>query len=155
MDLYLKLWAEPELGRHNWHCNYVLLPLRWGLEDSSTNSFYESRGQILSIKNDSQKNLQQSDSKRLKYPHPNDVMRNVTVHSPASTAELLSIVSRLDEEIILWNESTTDEHDDTSNPLYPVKLIILDSIAAPTRRDFGGGSEPQRVEAIFQNRSKS
>ena len=78
LDLYLKSWAEPELGRHNWHCNYVLLPLRWGLEDSST------------------------------------------------------------------------EHDDTSNPLYPVKLIILDSIAAPTRRDFGGGSAPQRVEAIFK-----
>jgi RecA/RadA recombinase len=33
---------------------------------------------------------------------------------------------------------------------YPVKLIILDSIAAPTRRDFGGEDAKERVNAILQ-----
>ena len=36
--------------------------------------------------------------------------------------------------------------------IYPVRLLILDSIAAPTRRDFGGSvqSAPQRVSAVLQ-----
>mmetsp|Transcript_16175 Transcript_16175/g.24264 ORF Transcript_16175/g.24264 Transcript_16175/m.24264 type:complete len:255 (+) Transcript_16175:97-861(+) len=87
------------------------------------------------------------------------------IHSPNSTAELLSVVSGLQEDIILRNSShstSTTSHDDQDNTsIYPVKLIILDSIAAPTRRDFGSGSSNSnsmivaedardRVTAIFQ-----
>lgn len=93
------------------------------------------------------------------YQHPVHVMNNVTVHSPSSTEELLSVISKLDEEILYRNESASESSLDTemgmsnnnaSSPKYPVKLIILDSIAAPTRRDFGGGNAPQRVAAIFK-----
>jgi len=94
------------------------------------------------------------DGRRLSYRPPNEVLNNVTVHSPASTDELLSIVSQLDEEIIIRNETAADMQQSScttqTKSQYPVKLIILDSIAAPTRRDFGGGNAPQRVAAIFQ-----
>mmetsp|Transcript_9990 Transcript_9990/g.18222 ORF Transcript_9990/g.18222 Transcript_9990/m.18222 type:complete len:203 (+) Transcript_9990:409-1017(+) len=33
---------------------------------------------------------------------------------------------------------------------YPVRLLVVDSIAAPLRRDFGTDSAPQRAAAIFQ-----
>ena len=88
---------------------------------------------------------EQRNESGLKYRHPNVVMKNVTVHSPASTDDLLSVVSKLDEEILLRNEAAAEIDSE-----YPVKLIILDSIAAPTRRDFGGDTAPKRVAAIFQ-----
>lgn len=103
--------------------------------------------------NDRQQHHGDGRERRRTYPHPNHVMNNVTVHSPSSTDELLSVISKLDEEMILRNESATSTSTDMSDddsPQYPVKLIILDSIAAPTRRDFGGGNAPQRVAAIFK-----
>jgi len=84
-----------------------------------------------------------------KYSDPAEVMNNVIVHSPTSTDELLSVVSQLDEEIIIRSESSVS-CDSQSDAQLPIKMIILDSIAAPTRIDFGGGSAPQRVAAIFQ-----
>jgi len=83
------------------------------------------------------------------YSHPAEVMNNVIVHSPTSTDELLSVVSQLDEEIIVRNEVSTSSNN-LSNAHLPIKMIVLDSIAAPTRVDFGGGSAPERVAAIFQ-----
>jgi RecA/RadA recombinase len=112
-----------------------------------------------------------------RYKHPIDVMNNVTVHAPSSTNELLTVLSKLDEEIILRNEesanriqmsssNTGDTHtrqreQEREQPTYPVKLIILDSIAATTKRDYAAESSsktnananihaPQRVAAIFQ-----
>lgn len=84
------------------------------------------------------------------YRKPLEVMNNVTVHTPASTEELLRVVSQLDEEIIVRNHSSVSPTISGDEVHLPVKLIVLDSIAAPTRKDFGGGSAPQRVAAIFQ-----
>jgi RecA/RadA recombinase len=88
------------------------------------------------------------------YKSPLQVMNNITVHTPASTEELLAVVSRLDEEIIVRSHASSTTITPTSNgqqiQALPVKLIILDSIAAPTRKDFGGGSATERAAAIFQ-----
>ena len=90
------------------------------------------------------------------YKTANDVLENVTVHTPGSTNELLSVVGTLEEEILLRNQDAAEEY---SQPLnnhrektrrFPVKLIIIDSIAAPTRRDFGKESAPQCVSTLFQ-----
>eukprot|EP00558_Chaetoceros_sp_UNC1202_P010123 CAMPEP_0197243276 /NCGR_PEP_ID=MMETSP1429-20130617/8786_1 /TAXON_ID=49237 /ORGANISM="Chaetoceros sp., Strain UNC1202" /LENGTH=274 /DNA_ID=CAMNT_0042703471 /DNA_START=8 /DNA_END=832 /DNA_ORIENTATION=+ len=95
----------------------------------------------------------------LQYKPPRHVLDNVSVETPASTDELLSLIARLDEGIIERNQcaKVQMEIEGRSSPIsasqseqYPVKLIILDSIAAPTRRDFGGGDAPQRVSALFQ-----
>ena len=74
-----------------------------------------------------------------------EVLANVAVHTPASTNELLSVVSGIEDDILLRNQQAEE---DTS--VYPVSLVILDSIAAPTRRDFGSESAPQRVSAVLQ-----
>jgi RecA/RadA recombinase len=79
------------------------------------------------------------------YKSAREVLANVSVHTPGSTNELLSAVSGIEDDILLRNQQAEE---DTS--VYPVSLVILDSIAAPTRRDFGSESAPQRVSAVLQ-----
>lgn len=79
------------------------------------------------------------------YKSAREVLANVTVHTPGSTNELLSVVSGIEDDILLRNQQAEE---DTS--VYPVSLAILDSIAAPMRRDFGSESAPQRVSAVLQ-----
>jgi RAD51-like protein 1 len=89
----------------------------------------------------------------MNYKSANNVLNNVTIHRISSTSELLLAISKLDEEIILRNEQSEEEISVASHgelDKYAVKLLIVDSIAAPTRRDFGGGDAPKRVTAIFQ-----
>ncbi len=96
---------------------------------------------------------------------PSVVLDNVTVHKPPNTAALHSVVSRLDEEILLRNEQAGEHyHDGTrGRSRFPVKLVVVDSIAATARRDFGGGTgtyndgngnsssdAPKRVKAMLQ-----
>jgi len=97
----------------------------------------------------------------LVYKNKNDVLTNVSVHTPTSTNDLLSVISNLEEEIIVTNNTSLEEQQQqqqtqegttatTTSMDYPVKLIILDSIAAPARRDFGSEDATSRVTAIFQ-----
>lgn len=120
--------------------------------DSSTNSIGIPNFEYNLLSNGTENDIQNAHTRgRKKYSHPNSVMNNVTVHAPVSTEELLSVIQELDEEIILRGESSSDViMDNSASTQFPVKVIILDSIAAPTRRDFGGGSAPQRVAAIFK-----
>lgn len=92
------------------------------------------------------------DDGRPNYRDPLTVLENVTVHSPSSTAELMAVVNGLEEEIVVRNEQAAQEGEEDGGRGLPVGLIVLDSIAAPTRRDFAGGgdSAPRRVETIFQ-----
>ena len=88
-----------------------------------------------------------------------EVLENVTVHAPGSTKELMELIHTLEEEILIRNDeamtTNTDGTDTATNnstapPKHPVGLLVLDSIAAPTRRDFGAESAIARVNAIFQ-----
>jgi RecA/RadA recombinase len=87
---------------------------------------------------------QQADQRPFKSAR--QVLTNTTVHSPGSTIELLDVINGLEEEILLRNENASSANDGT----FPVGLVILDSIAAPARRDFGKESAPQRVSALLQ-----
>jgi RAD51-like protein 1 len=82
----------------------------------------------------------------LQYQSPHNVFQNVTVHSPASTDELLAVMATIEDEIFLRNQEAVEPTSST----FPVRLVVLDSIAAPARRDFGSGSAPQRAAIIFQ-----
>ena len=86
------------------------------------------------------------------YKDPLEVLENVTVHSPGSTQEMLSVVIEIEDEILLRNEEASKfKAMPCSRPAkFPVRLVVLDSIAAPARRDFGIESAPQRVLALFQ-----
>jgi RecA/RadA recombinase len=70
------------------------------------------------------------------------VLANVSVHVPNNTDDLLAVLSCLEEEILARDEDASR---------FPVRLIVLDSIAAPIRRDFGSGSAPQRAAAVMQS----
>ena len=97
------------------------------------------------------------------------VLENVTIHPLLTTRELLDVLDQLEEEIILRNanaaaynkqrEEMTNNIDDASaiRRALPVRLIVIDSIAAPIRRDFdmmGSSSSSniaaKRASAIFQ-----
>lgn len=75
-----------------------------------------------------------------KYKKASEVLSNVVIHSPRSTKEMQIVISNLEEDILIRNE----------NPdLFPIRLVVLDSIAAPTRRDFGTEKAQDRVSALF------
>ena len=78
---------------------------------------------------------------------PEHLLDNLTVHNANSTKDLLATLSSLEDEILQRNEIASNASNDEK---YPVRLLIVDSIAAPMRRDFGADSAPQRSAAIFQ-----
>lgn len=65
---------------------------------------------------------------------------------------MLAVVCEgLEEEILTRNNNASSpQQESNAIPKFPVGLIILDSIAAPARRDFGAETAPQRVAALFQ-----
>jgi len=96
--------------------------------------------------------------------HANDItqqmLQNVTVREVLTTSELLEHLDQLEDEIIGRN-STAKEQQSTNDNIsscrrLPVRLIVIDSIAAPIKRDFDmmGSSSTniaaQRNTAIFQ-----
>jgi RecA/RadA recombinase len=68
------------------------------------------------------------------------VLQNMTVKQPHSTQELLNVLEAVEEEILVRNQQSTS---------FPVRLLIVDSIAAPLKRDFGPHSIPQRAATAF------
>jgi RecA/RadA recombinase len=90
-----------------------------------------------------------------RYETCQNVLENLTVHNPGNTAELHRTLASLEEEILLRNDSAADGKSGPSGTQhrgssFPVRLLVLDSIAAPARRDFGSGSAPQRAAAVLQ-----
>jgi len=71
------------------------------------------------------------------------VLDNLTVHQPGTSEELLDTLDELEYEILIRNQRNV-------RGKYPVRLLVVDSIAAPIRRDFGMGSAPQRAAIIFR-----
>lgn len=67
------------------------------------------------------------------------ILSNMTVHSIGSTDSLTAALSHLEEEILVRSEDEA---------LFPVRLIVLDSIAAPVRRDMT--SAPHRAAVVMQ-----
>ena len=92
----------------------------------------------------------------LPYKNLQYLMENVTVHAPGSSKELLRVISNLEEDILLQNEEANlpsirsrldnQSKDDTTNKIFPIKVVILDSIAAHR----GAESAPERVAALFK-----
>jgi RAD51-like protein 1 len=78
-------------------------------------------------------------AQQFSFKQPSDVLKNMTVKQPNSTEELFKVLEQAEEEILHRNQLAT----------FPVRLLILDSIAAPIKRDFGSDAAPQRAAAIF------
>lgn len=101
------------------------------------------------------------------YKSDEHFLGNLTIHNPKSTTELLERLALLEDEILQRNHVASEQSNRAAtgpnnnnknqkngenNHLsqYPVRLLIVDSIAAPMRRDFGSDTAPQRATAIFQ-----
>lgn len=89
------------------------------------------------------------------FKSPERVLGNLTVHQPGSTEELLEALDALEDEILHRNQLaiqavSAGRNHNSAGTIFPVRLLIVDSIAAPIRRDFGSDSAPQRSMAIFQ-----
>lgn len=92
------------------------------------------------------------------------VLDNLTLHQPGNSEELLEVLDELEYEILIRNQragamtspngTEAIDRGNTNTGIvdgkYPVRLLIVDSIAAPIRRDFGSGSAPQRAAVVFQ-----
>jgi RecA/RadA recombinase len=63
----------------------------------------------------------------------------MTVKQPHSTEQLLEVLQAAEEEILHRNQEAA----------FPVRLLIVDSIAAPLSRDFGTNAVPQRAATAF------
>lgn len=79
------------------------------------------------------------------YKAPEQILANLTVETPASTDELFQTLDSAEEIILHRNQVAA-----SSQQKYPVRLLIVDSIAAPLKRDFGSDSAPQRSAAVFR-----
>jgi len=79
------------------------------------------------------------------------VFDNVILRSPTSTEELLASLKDVEDEILLRNdEAAADAAAGASPTKFPVGLLVLDSIAAPVRRDFGSGTAARRAAAVLR-----
>lgn len=67
------------------------------------------------------------------------ILSNVSLHAPTNLAELLHVLGQLDDEILNHTETTG----------LPVKLLVIDSIAAPARRH-GFGSAAVQAATILR-----
>lgn len=97
-------------------------------------------------------------------PHAHElaqqVLENVAVHQILTTNELLETLEQLEDEIINRNSLAEQETAQLHDRKLPVRLVVIDSVAAPIRRDFdmvgGGGASSSRntathrASAIFQ-----
>ncbi len=98
----------------------------------------------------------------------NLVLENATIHRPLTTRELLDALDKLEGEILLRNSvavravgrgrdcerGASDADAASPSRRLPVRLIVLDSIAAPLRRDYEMGASAhaasRRASAIFR-----
>jgi RAD51-like protein 1 len=71
------------------------------------------------------KNALLGDDSNLHYAPPDHVLQNMTVHTPSTLHDVHTVLVSLEEEILERNETNQ----------FPVRLVVLDSIAAPARRD--------------------
>jgi RecA/RadA recombinase len=108
-----------------------------------------------------------SDNAVVPYRNSKEVLDNCTILAPTTTSELLSALVEVEELILVRNQEAADaklrerlqqqqqsvNHQNIHNlepTVFPVRLLILDSIAAPTKRGFGCESAPERAAAVFQ-----
>lgn len=78
-----------------------------------------------------------------------NILENIIIHEPKSTSELQSALEILDDEILQRSRTCTTINED--NPTqFPIRVLVIDSIAAPTRRDFGPGSATERALTVMR-----
>ena len=109
----------------------------------------EERLNILQQNHYSNRNLLYNDYSSL------PILQNIRIQSPHSIDHLLHTLDQLEQTIITINH----EHgQNNNNKQYPIRLLILDSIAAPLQREYNPSgpveSLTKRASVIFQIANK-
>lgn len=76
-----------------------------------------------------------------------ELLENIVVNSPRLSQDLFGVISRVEEDIILNNE---DALTSSSTVKFPIRLLIIDSIAGPSRREFRYECSTRSVIANLQ-----
>jgi RecA/RadA recombinase len=108
------------------------------------------------------------DEEEQSFRHCRAFLANVSIHTPSTMEELFATLALVEDDVYLRNERAQEEEASldrqqqyantaaaaitsaTTTATFPVRLLILDSIAAPARREFGSGSAPQRAATVMQ-----
>lgn len=73
------------------------------------------------------------------------VLENVSVHAPSNLQELQMVLNdTLEEEILIRNDKALN----SNNTCFPVRLLVIDSIAAPACREFGSTAATQAATVM-------
>jgi len=78
------------------------------------------------------------------FKHPRTVLQNVTLHKASDTQDLLDLVLKLEEEIAIRNEESRNQTE-----TFPVRLVVIDSIAATWRKSVGQTDAFQRAQILM------
>ena len=97
-------------------------------------------------------NAQNQPSSSLSRVDPQTVLQNMAVFQPTSTDELIEVLKSLEDHILLHNHKAcaASVEDVADVPQLPIGVLVIDSIAAPARRDFGKGTPLERTTSILQ-----
>ena len=155
--------------QHDYHpsssSQHVRNPTNFRYTDSQTNYDHQSM-----TWNGSQGQQQQPNSSggssmpyntQFPFRRPEEVLDNLSIHTPNSTSELIEFLDSVEDRILNQHYTTTNanhnndggssqNNSNSKSNRYPVRLLIVDSIAAPLKRDYGSDSAPQRAAAIFK-----
>lgn len=116
-----------------------------GLNNSNNNN-YENRGIASSFRARQGGATSSVPGDETLYSSPQVVLDSVDIHKPKNVEDLFATLKDVEDSILFRNDEASN-----STSQYPVRLLVLDSIAAPIRQDFGtGASAPQRAAAAIQ-----
>lgn len=86
--------------------------------------------------------------RNMQFAPSNDVLQNLTVHSPSNMNDLQETLLSLEHEIFERNHKAEEANSDSSAH-FPVRLIVVDSIAAPAKRSFDSSTRLEQATALM------
>jgi RecA/RadA recombinase len=80
------------------------------------------------------------------------ILENVTIHSPSNMNDLLQLLDSIENEIITRNEKANSVAIDVASTtnMLPVRLLVIDSIAAPVKREQSNWSAMKQTVCFMQ-----
>ena len=86
------------------------------------------------------------------------ILQNIRIQSPHSIDHLLHTLDQLEQTIITINHEHDQNNNMNNDKHYPIRLLVLDSIAAPLQREYNSSgpveSLTKRASIIFQIANK-
>jgi RAD51-like protein 1 len=136
----------------------ITTALSYNISGSSSSSSSTSGGGTIWIDTEqklSLARLQEMTIARCRSNHPNvcTVLENITIHSPSNVNEFIHVLDSLEDEIIDRNTAAAVVSNHLPGKKLPVRLIVIDSIAAVMGREWTkttSAQQQQQAIAVMQ-----